>query len=102
MDIAVVNCSVFLTLESKGGTVKDVRIALGAVAPTPVRAKPAEEFLIGKKPDQETIGETANRAAEFSKPIDDVRSSAHYRSEMVRVLTRRALQEAVKRARGEG
>ena len=102
MDIAVVNCSVYLTLDSKGGTVKDVRIALGAVAPTPVRARPAEDFLKGKNPDQETIRETANRAAEFSKPIDDVRSSAHYRSEMVRVLTRRALQEAVKRARGEG
>jgi carbon-monoxide dehydrogenase medium subunit len=101
MDIAVVNCSVYLTLDSKGGTVKDVRIALGAVAPTPVRARPAEEYLKGKKPDRETIGETANRAAEFSKPIDDVRSSAHYRREMVRVLTRRALQEAVKRARGE-
>jgi carbon-monoxide dehydrogenase medium subunit len=102
MDIAVVNCSVYLTLDSKGGTVKDVRIVLGAVAPTPVRARPAEEFLKGKNPDQETIRETANRAAEFSKPIDDVRSSAHYRCEMVRVLTRRALQEAVKRARGKG
>ena len=102
MDIAVVNCSVYLTLDSKGGTVKDVRIALGAGAPTPVRARPAEEFLQGKNPDQETIREAANHAAEFSKPIDDVRSSAHYRSEMVRVLTRRALQEAVKRARGEG
>ncbi len=102
MDIALVNCSVYLTLDSKGGTVKDVRIALGAVAPIPLRAKPAEEFLKGKNPDQETIEETANRAAEFSKPIDDVRSSAHYRREMVRVLTRRALQEAVKRARGEG
>ena len=80
---------------------KKVRGAL-VLTSAPTRARPAEEFLKGKNPDQETIRETANRAAEFSKPIDDVRSSAHYRSEMVRVLTRRALQEAVKRARGEG
>lgn len=102
MDIAVVNSSIYLTLDSKGGTVKDVRIALGAVAPIPLRAKPAEEFLKGKKPDQGTIEEAATRAAGYSRPIDDVRSSAYYRREMVRVLTRRALQEAVKRARGEG
>ena len=101
MDIAVVNCSVFLTLNAKGEMVKDIRIALGAVAPVPIRAHGAEDFLKGKNPDQGTIEETADRAAEFSKPIDDIRSSASYRREMVRVLTRRALQEAVKKARGE-
>ncbi len=101
MDIAVVNCAVFLSLDPKLESVNDIRIALGAVAPIPVRAKPAEDFLKGKNPDQETIEEAANRAANSARPIDDVRSSASYRREMVRVLTRRGIEAALKQARGE-
>ncbi|MFQ5852261.1 MAG: FAD binding domain-containing protein [Candidatus Binatia bacterium] len=102
MDIAVVNCAVFLSLDAKREAVKDIRIALGAVAPTPLRAKPAEDFLRGKTPDKNTIEETADRSAASARPIDDVRSSASYRREMVRVLTRRAIEEALIKAKGEG
>jgi carbon-monoxide dehydrogenase medium subunit len=101
MDIAVVNCAVFLLLTPNGESVKDVRIALGAVGPTPIRAKRAEDFLRGKKPDESTIEETADHAAADASPIDDVRSTASYRQEMVRVLTRRGITEALKQARGE-
>jgi len=101
MDIAVVSCAAFLSLDSKGGMVKDVRIALGAVAPTPLRAKSAEDFLRGKAPDRDAIEEAANRAAAETSPIDDVRSSASYRREMTRVVTRRAIEEAFAVAKGE-
>ena len=101
MDIALVNCAVFLSLTPKGETIADIRIALGAVAPTPVRARPAEDLLRGKNPDKRAIEEAADRAAASVSPIDDVRSSAAYRREMVRVLTLRATEEALREARGE-
>ena len=101
MDIALVNCAVFLTLAPKGNVVGDIRIALGAVAPTPVRARPAEDALKGKNPDKDSIEEAAALAAASVSPIDDVRSSASYRRAMVRVLTRRAIEEALKKATGK-
>ena len=102
MDIALVNCAVFLCLAPKDEIIADIRIALGAVAPTPVRAKPAEDVLRDKKLDKKLLEEAAERAAASVRPIDDVRSSASYRREMVRVLTRRAIEEALKQARGNG
>ena len=101
MDIALVSCAVFLSLVSKREIVADIRIALGAVAPTPVRAQPAEDVLKGKNPDRDAIEEAAERAVASVSPIDDVRSSASYRREMVRVLTRRAIEEALREARRE-
>ena len=101
MDIALVNCAVFLSLVPKHETIADIRIALGAVAPTPVRAQPAEDLLKGKRPDKDVIEEAAERAVASVSPIDDVRSSASYRREMVRILTRRAIEEALREATGE-
>lgn len=101
MDIAVVNCAVFLSLTPKHDNVADVRIALGAVAPTPLRAEAAEEALRGKIADRRAIDETVERAVASASPIDDVRSTADYRREMVRVLTRRALEGALRQAKGE-
>jgi len=101
MDIALVNCAVFLSLDSRGEVIKDIRIALGAVAPTPLRVQSAEEALRGKKGDLEDIEQAAERAVASASPIDDVRASAHYRREMVRVLTRRAVVEALRQAKGE-
>ncbi|RIK34330.1 MAG: hypothetical protein DCC52_01035 [Chloroflexi bacterium] len=76
----------------------DVRIVLGAVAPTPWRAKRAEEILRGNELTAERIAEAARVAAAEAKPIDDVRSSAWYRREMVEVLTRRQLQRLAETA----
>ena len=101
MDIALVNCAVFLSLASKGGVVQDIRIALGAVAPTPVRVQAAEDVLRGKNPDEKAIEEAADCAAAGVRPIDDVRSSASYRRAMVRVLTKQAIEEALREAGGE-
>jgi carbon-monoxide dehydrogenase medium subunit len=100
MDIALVNCAVFVSLASRREIIGDIRIALGAVAPTPVRACPAEAFLKGKSADdKDALEEAAALAAASVSPIDDVRSSASYRREMARVLTRRALQEALNRTK---
>ncbi|MBI2350131.1 MAG: hypothetical protein HYV00_01365, partial [Deltaproteobacteria bacterium] len=71
-----------------------------AVAPTPVRAQPAEDLLKGKNPGKDAIEEAADRAVAGVSPIDDVRSSASYRRAMVRILTRRAIEEALREARG--
>ncbi len=98
MDIALVNCAVFLSLTPKRETIADIRIALGAVAPTPVRARSAEDALRGKIPVKEAVEEAAALAAASVSPIDDVRSSASYRRAMVRVLTRRAIEVALKQA----
>src|SRR3990167_4852505 len=101
MDIALVNCAVFLSLASKGGVVQDIRIALGAVAPTPVRVQAAEDVLRGKNPDEKTIEEAADCAPACVRPRDDVPSSASYRRAMVRVLTKQAIEEALREAGGE-
>ncbi len=101
MDIALVNCAVFLSLASKREVIGDIRIALGAVAPTPVRAGPAETFLTGKNADRDAIEKAAGLAAASVSPIDDVRASASYRREMARVLTRRALEDALNQATGK-
>ncbi|GAV25685.1 hypothetical protein ciss_16180 [Carboxydothermus islandicus] len=72
----------------------DVRIALGAVAPTPIRARKAEQFLRGKKFDQ-TIREAARIAREECSPIDDIRASKEYRLDLVETLTYRAVKQAL-------
>ena len=74
------------------GNVTDARIALGSVAATIVRASAAENFLIGKALDRETVAECGRLASAAVTPIDDVRGSAEYRSEMVMILVARALR----------
>jgi len=88
--ISVVN--VAFMIETDGQTVKDAKIALGSVAPTVIRALEAEQFLAGKLLKSEVIAEVGDRATAAAKPIDDLRGSAEYRTEMVRICTMRALR----------
>jgi CO/xanthine dehydrogenase FAD-binding subunit len=81
-----------------GETCQEVRIVLGAVGPTPLRARQTESLVRGKPLTAKLIGQAGEQAAEESRPITDVRASADYRKQMVGVLTRRALLEAQKRA----
>jgi carbon-monoxide dehydrogenase medium subunit len=97
-DIALVNAAARITL-GQDGTCQDARIALGAVAPTPLRARKAEDLLKGKRVDDALIEQASQTAAKETKPISDVRASAEYRRDLSRVLTKRALQEAMKRAK---
>jgi CO/xanthine dehydrogenase FAD-binding subunit len=92
MDIAIVGVAVAVrNSQLVMGNCEDVRIVLGAVAPTPMRARKAEEILRGNELTEECIREAARVAASECNPIDDVRGSAWYRREMVEVLTRRQL-----------
>lgn len=93
MDLAVVGVAVVIVME--GGICKEIRIGLGAVAPTPIRAKKAEEILAGQNVTDELIEECSQVAASESKPIDDHRASAHYRKAMVGVLVKRAIHQSV-------
>lgn len=79
------------------GTFQDVRIVLGAVAPTPMRARQAENVLRGKKISQELIDDAGKVAAAESKPISDIRGSIEYRRNLVDVLTRRSLKAAIEK-----
>jgi carbon-monoxide dehydrogenase medium subunit len=87
--ISVVNVAVVLDLEA--GRVGSASITLGAVAPTIVHAEQAESYLAGRKLTKATIQRAAVLAMQSATPIDDLRASAAYRSEMVRVITARAL-----------
>jgi CO/xanthine dehydrogenase FAD-binding subunit len=93
-DLAVVGVAVLVTLEKDGDSIKDVHIALGAVAPTPIRAKKAEHLLQGQKLTDQILIDAGQTASDESSPIDDARSSADYRKKLVAVLVRRAVAQA--------
>ena len=75
----------------KDGRFEEVRVALGAVSPTPMRARKVEEALKGKEVNEENIEKAAEAVKEECCPITDVRASAEYRTEMSYVLTKRVL-----------
>lgn len=101
MDLAVAGVAAAVTLESDG-TIAAARLALGAVAPVPMRANAAEALLSGHAPTDELMREAGAAAAQEARPIDDLRASAEYRRHLVDVLTRRALGGALTRARESG
>lgn len=100
MDIAVAGVGSYLELSTDGSRCERARIALAAVAPTPVRAYEAEKFLVGKLANVATFAEAGELAARSANPISDVRGSAAYRIELIKVLTRRTLQTASQRTTG--
>jgi carbon-monoxide dehydrogenase medium subunit len=93
MDLAIVGVAVVVIPQD--GVCQDIRIALGAVAPTPIRARKAEAVLKGQKLDDNLIEKAARTAAGQSSPIDDHRASAEYRRDMVEVLVKRAIKQAI-------
>ncbi|RME48705.1 MAG: xanthine dehydrogenase family protein subunit M [Chloroflexi bacterium] len=93
MDIAIVGVAVLVRFDPNNAVCQDARIVLGAVAPTPLRAREAEAVVVGAPLTEDRIVEAARKARQESRPIDDTYSSAWYRRQMVEVLTRRALQE---------
>jgi carbon-monoxide dehydrogenase medium subunit len=97
MELATVGVAVMVALDD--AICREVRIVLGAVAPTVIRARRAEESLHGRPINEESIAAAADIATDECRPISNVRSSAEYRREMVGVLSRRALRQAVEVAR---
>jgi len=93
MDLAIVGAAVVVVPED--GICKDIRIALGAVAPTPLRTMKAETVLKGQKFNDNLIEKAAKAAAAETSPIDDHRASAEYRRDMIEVLVKRAIKQAI-------
>ncbi|MEE8392519.1 MAG: FAD binding domain-containing protein [Anaerolineae bacterium] len=91
--IAVTNAAAVLTFGqlTNQPTITHASITLGSVAPTIIRAREAEQALVGAPLSEESIAEAAKLAARAAAPIDDIRAGANYRRDMVRVLVRRAL-----------
>ena len=94
LEISLVSVAVYIGLDSQDGSIQTARVVLGAVAPTPIRAPSAEKIILGKKPSDALFESAGDEAAKDSRPIDDFRGSADYRTDMVKVLTRRALSKA--------
>ena len=98
-DFATAAAAVQVTLGA-GGEIARAGIGLTAAGPVPIKAKDAEQFLVGRKPDAATIAEAARLAAAATDPSADRRGAVAYKREMARVLTARALNKAIERAGG--
>ena len=94
MDLAIVGVAVVVI--PKDGFCKDIRVALGAVSPTSIRVKKAEDILRGQKFGDDLIDKVAQISSEEARPIDDHRASADYRRAMVKVLVSRGIKEALR------
>jgi CO/xanthine dehydrogenase FAD-binding subunit len=94
MDLAVVGVAVALSSNHRKDLCEEAKIALGAVGPVAMRAVRAEGYLKGQKLDEELISGAALLASEESQPVSDIRASAEYRREMVRVITGRTIRQA--------
>ena len=101
MDIAVAGVSSTVQLDASGQTIESARIALASVGPTPILATAAGDSLAGKAVSDEAIAEAGRLASEAATPITDMRGTIRQRHHLVDVLTRRTLNIAIRRARGE-
>ena len=95
MDIGIVNIAILLNADFKSRRCNRIAIALGAVAPTPIRAKKAEALLEGRPLTTELIREAAETASSEAKPISDFRASAGYRLELVKSLVVKGIQQII-------
>ena len=95
LSLSLVNMAACVELDQTGRRFVRVRLAMGAVAPTPRRAYEAEAFLEGKEVSEGILAEAGAIAAGEARPIDDLRASAEYRRELIRVITGRVLVEAL-------
>jgi carbon-monoxide dehydrogenase medium subunit len=98
-DLATVSVAASVTMGSGDGVCQDIRIALGAAAPTAIRARKAEAILKGKKITDALLEKAGEAAAKEAEPISDIQASEEYRRELVKVLVPRMTREALARAR---
>ncbi len=98
-DSPIASVAAVLRLEGRAHRVAAAHIVLQAVCPTPLRAREAEDLIIGKEVDDKLIDEVAVLAAKAACPITDVYGSAEYKKEMVKVVTKQVVAEAIKRAK---
>lgn len=98
-DTPVVSVAAMVTLDPKKEVLQDVRIGLGAVAPTAIRPMKAEALLKGKRYSENLLEEAGKLAAEETDPVEDLRGSEQYKREMVAVLVKRGIRAAAERAK---
>ncbi|MBI4527398.1 MAG: FAD binding domain-containing protein [Deltaproteobacteria bacterium] len=98
MEIAIVGVGVAIHLNGSDRVVSECRIAMGSVAPIPVRARRGEVMFKDQEVRDELIEEVAEIAAEEASPISDIRGTRDYRLDMIRVLCRRGVRAALNRA----
>lgn len=98
LEIAIVSVTSVITLDQGSGQCKRARIVLGAVAPTLICCPETEGVLVGKKITKELAAQAATLAAQSCRPISDIRGSAEYRREIVKVLVRRSLEQVMQMA----
>ncbi len=96
-DIAIASAAVFLRISEN--RCDEIRIGLGSVAPTPIRAKEAEGLIMGKEITEELAEEASRLAVSESRPIDDIRGYADYRAKTVLAITKQAIMNALRDAR---
>lgn len=94
MDLAVLGVAVVVFISPDSNACSDIRIALGGVAPTPIRASQAEATLRGQRLDDALVDTASQAASRDTSPISDLRASAEYRRAMVAVVTSRAIRQA--------
>jgi len=99
MDIAVANAAISLTLNERRDTITWGRVAIGAVAPTPLLVHEAGEALVGAPATSEGLAKAIEAAREAARPITDMRGSSAQRKHLVGVLVRRAAEGAIERAK---
>jgi CO/xanthine dehydrogenase FAD-binding subunit len=97
IDVAIVGVSVVITLD--GPKCQDIKIALGAVGPTPFRARKAENVLRGQELSEELLEKAAQAASDESFPIDDIRGYTDYRKSMVTALVKEGIKQATAQPR---
>jgi carbon-monoxide dehydrogenase medium subunit len=97
MDIAVAGVGASVVLDN--GNIKEARVALASVAPTPLYVAAAGEAISGKPANEDTVRIASGIARDAAKPITDMRGTIEYRTHLCEVLTRRALNKAIERAK---
>ena len=100
-DLATVSVAAVIVMSMDSQVCEDAGIVLGAVAPTVIRSQQSEQVLKGRAIDEDVIQEAAQAASEAARPVSDIRASAEYRKEMVMVLTKRAIEKAMKMSQTE-
>lgn len=97
MEIAMIGVATLITLDPGNNTCEEAKLALATAAPTPIRCKQAEKKLTGKRLDNEVIELAAETASKEASPRSSWRTTEEYRRDLIRVLSRRAIQEALHR-----
>jgi len=97
VDVAAASATALVSLDDQG-RIAEARVAIGAVAPTPMRCPDGEKLLVGEAPDEGVLSRAAEACAAIAKPIDDVRASAAYRRAVLPVLVKRVLARSAQAA----